>query len=560
MDMSKGTVKAVKSSTAAMEGWYKMELSRRNFLKGAGVLGAASAAAALAGCGNQPKPAASTGSADIQDDWLGSAPDYSPDSVDRTVECEVLVVGSALAGSMAAYGAIKGGSKVQVIERNCCPHIGGMTISFFNSKLQKEAGLPMYDPVTVANKMFNLTQYRSDFALNALWINKSGELLDQLNEEFIKPYQQTCVPVSLEGIFPDPDKEVGEYISTGVAFDTTDILTEFTAKFHKFLEDIGVVTDYDTKAEVLVKDDSGRVSGVIATNKDGETVYYHASKGVVMCTGSFGKNEKMMRKFYTSHFADWALENNAYEAYMGDSPVTDSAMDDGLGHQMRCWAGAEMEEICSYASWQTTAWRSFPYLLVDINGNRFMNECTSLLTSAHIIADLPGHGNYVWQIVPSNDFEMPSAFGYKKEDSAVMFDIENSCEQYEADSIAELAKMIGCDPDTLVATVDRYNELCNNGYDEDYMKDVRYLDAIDDGPYKAYKMQYFFYCTLSGVRCSNKLEVLDGDRNPIPGLYAGGNTVGYRFGSSYESLLHGGSNALATLHGYLAGFNAATEN
>lgn len=98
-----------------------MELSRRNFLKGAGVLGAASAAAALAGCGNQPKPAASTGSADIQDDWLGSAPDYSPDSVDRTVECEVLVVGSALAGSMAAYGAIKGGSKVQVIERNCCP-------------------------------------------------------------------------------------------------------------------------------------------------------------------------------------------------------------------------------------------------------------------------------------------------------------------------------------------------------------------------------------------------------------------------------------------------------
>lgn len=85
-----------------------MELSRRIFLKGAGVLGAASAAAALAGCGNQPKPAASTGSADIQDDWLGSAPDYSPDSVDRTVECEVLVVGSALAGSMAAYGAIKG--------------------------------------------------------------------------------------------------------------------------------------------------------------------------------------------------------------------------------------------------------------------------------------------------------------------------------------------------------------------------------------------------------------------------------------------------------------------
>lgn len=371
-----------------------MELSRRNFLKGAGVVGVATAAAALTGC-NQPASMAVTGTTNAEndataEDWLGSAPDLTPESADRTVECEVLVVGSALAGSMAAYGAAKGGANVQVIERNCCPHIGGMTISFLNSKLQEEAGLPKYDPITVANKMFNLTQYRSDFALNALWINQSGDLLDQLNEDFIQPYQQTCVPVSLEGIFPDPDKEVGEYISTGVAFDTTDILTEFTAKFHEFLEDLGVNTDYDTKGEVLVKDDSGRIIGVMATNATGETIYYHASKGVVMCTGSFGKNEKMMRKFYTSHFADWALENNAYEAYMGDSPVSDSAMDDGLGHQMLCWAGAEMEEICSYASWQTTAWRSFPYLLVDINGNRFMNECTSLLTSAHIIADLPG--------------------------------------------------------------------------------------------------------------------------------------------------------------------------
>ena len=91
-----------------------MELSRRNFLKGAGVVGVATAAAALTGC-NQPASMAATGTTNAEndataEDWLGSAPDLTPESADRTVECEVLVVGSALAGSMAPYGAAQGGA------------------------------------------------------------------------------------------------------------------------------------------------------------------------------------------------------------------------------------------------------------------------------------------------------------------------------------------------------------------------------------------------------------------------------------------------------------------
>lgn len=534
-----------------------MDLSRRNFLKvgAAGALGLG--AVGLAGCA----PQASSGNAasaetQASDDWLGSAPAISVEDCDETVETEVLVVGSALAGSMAAYGALRNGAQVTVLERNGCPHIGGMTISFFNSQTQLDAGLPQYDPIETANSMFNLTQYRSDMRLNALWVERSGEVLDNLKQDFLEPYHQYYQPVSLEGIFPDPSQEITSYISTGVAFSETDILTDFTHNIHAYLEDKGVKTFYDTCAEVLVQDDDGAVTGVIATDADGKYVYYHASQGVVMCTGSFGANEPMMKKFYTSHFADWALKNNAYTAYMGDDPVTDKNMDDGKGHQMLCWAGAEMEEICGYASWQTTAWRSFPYLLVNLKGERFMNECTSLLTSAHIIADQPGHENYVWQIIPTNDFAMPSSFGYDREAAAKMFEIDKT-EHYEADSIEELAGLIDIDPEVLAATVKRYNGLCNSGKDTDYMKAARYLDPIDDGPYQAWKMQYFFYCTLGGVRCNEDLQVLNGDWDPIPGLYAGGNTVGYRFGGSYESLLHGGSNGLAATHAYIAGESAA---
>ncbi|WP_172623403.1 FAD-dependent oxidoreductase [Arabiibacter massiliensis] len=535
-----------------------MDISRRNFIR----LGAAGAAAAglagLAGCAPTVAARADTANASADGDWLGSAPALSIDDCAETVETDVLVVGSALAGSMAAYGALKNGAKVTVLERNAAPHIGGMTISFLNSQTQLDAGLPEYDPVKTANDMFNLTQYRSDMKLNTLWCERSGELLDNLKADFLEPYGQYCQPLSLEGIFPDPSQEITSYISTGVAFSETDILTDFTHNIHRYLEDEGVETRYSTCAEVLVQDENGAVLGAIATNEDGEHVYFRASKGVVMCTGSFGGDEAMMKRFYTTHFAEWALKNNAYEAYMGDDPVTDNSMDDGRGHKMLCWAGAEMEEICGYAAWQTTAWRSFPYLLVSTKGERFMNECTSLLTSAHIVADLPGHDGYVWQIIPTNDFEMPSSFGYDKEAAAKMFDIEKT-EHYEADTIEELAELIDVDPAALKATVERYNELCEKGEDVDYRKAKRYLDPIDDGPYQAWKMQYLFYCTLAGVRCNEKLQVLDADWNPIPGLYAGGNTVGYRFGASYESLLHGGSNGLAATHAYVAGESAATR-
>ena len=529
-----------------------MDISRRNFLKAGAVASALGlGGAALAGCSSPSSASESKAKAKDSAEydpmaWLGEAPDLTPEQCDETVETEVLVVGSALAGSMAAYGAVKNGAKVNVIERNGAPHIGGMTISFLNSETQLSQGLPKYDKVQVANQMFNLTQYRSDMKLNAVWCNRSGEILDNLVKDFCEPYGQYYQPLSLEGIFPDPTQEINSYISTGVAFsEKTDILTDFTHNIHKFLEDEGVITDYNTRGEVIVKDDSGKVTGVIASKGD-KKVYYKASKGVVMCTGSFGANEAMVNRFFSPELAKFALENNSYNAYMGDDPV-DEVMDDGLGHKMLCWAGGQMEDRSGYASWQTTAWRSFPYLLVDSKGERFMNECTSLLTSVHLIADLPGDDNYVWQIIPTNDFAMPSSFGYNKEQAAQVFDIEKT-EHYEADSIEELAKKINVPADALVATVKRYNEMCEKGEDTDYMKAKRYLDPIDDGPYQAWKMTYLFYCTLGGVRCNENLQVLDENRDPIPGLYAAGNTVGYRFGSSYETLLHGGSNGLPRKH------------
>ena len=123
-----------------------MDISRPNFLKAGAVASALGlGGAALAGCSSPSSTSESKAKAKDSAEydpmaWLGEAPDLTPEQCDETVETEVLVVGSALAGSMAAYGAVKNGAKVNVIERNGAPHIGGMTISFLNSEIRQGAG------------------------------------------------------------------------------------------------------------------------------------------------------------------------------------------------------------------------------------------------------------------------------------------------------------------------------------------------------------------------------------------------------------------------------------
>lgn len=228
------------------------------------------------------------------------------------------------------------------------------------------------------------------------------------------------------------------------------------------------------------------------------------------------------------------------------------------GHKMLCWEGARMEETMGTLSWGTAGYIGFPYLLVNSRGDRFMNECTSNLNCAHIIAEQPGDNSYIWQILPTNDFDMPTNFGFPIEFIRdVMHYLDG--EHYEADTIEELAEKMGVDPEVFCATVARYNELCYNGDDVDYLKAPRYLDAIDDPPYVAWKVPFAFVCTTSGVRCNNKLEVLDSNGYPIPGLYAAGSTVGYRWGTTYQTQVHGGTNMYAMTHGFVAGESAANR-
>ena len=79
-----------------------------------------------------------------------------------------------------------------------------------------------------------------------------------------------------------------------------------------------------------MQDSSGKVSGVIAQNKDGEYIQYNTSKAVMLATGGFGGNKDMMDEM-------GVMSHKFCSCHIG----AENAHGDGI--RMALWAGAELE-------------------------------------------------------------------------------------------------------------------------------------------------------------------------------------------------------------------------
>ncbi len=516
---------------------------------------AASCAASLAAEANTAN--ASAPSTD-NSDWLGEPPTVAVEDCKETVEAEVVVVGGALAGEFAAYSAILSGADVVMIERNGTGHVGGSGIGFVNSKYQIEAGQPEHDPYEVMQRLNNQTQNRTSLALLAPFCLHSGQVLDELEANVLQA--AGCPGTATAG--SDSGMDVFcPTLSSHVDFDPTgsDSLETFNFAMTDWIAAHGGRMFFNTCGRVLTQDADGTVTGVIATNPDGDYVYYKASKAVIVCTGSYGHNEEMMEHFNSSWVCDFARKYGVYNGRVTErTPITtDEFMDDGTGHKMMVWAGADMEQADhSFQAWEDAGYYWWPFLQVTCKGERFRNEQSSWLSQCNTIVERPERVNYYWQIRSMKDMDMPATLPITTLD--VWDDVvEAGTEYYDADTIEELAELIDIDPAVLTATVNRYNELCEKGVDEDWGKNPQYLHPVVEPPFRAAKATCHFYCTSSGVRCNGKLQVCDKDWQPIPHLFAAGNNVGWRLGCGYQMTVPGMCNAFALFHGYEAGRYAA---
>lgn len=532
-------------------------LSRRAFLGGA-LATSALAAAGLGGCSPAQSAQNATSSSgdsaaagNSQPSFLITPQPINDSAIKETIDADVVIVGCGIAGMAAARAASDEGLHVIVVEKSerfNCRGTMGSQLGSIGSKYQIEASYEEVDKTALVNRYMQDTLQMAKQSFLKHWADHSGEDVDW--------FMELCENVSVlelgakvpEGglngnVYLIPSKNTDEtsrypqfHTAMSVNFDTAfpdDAGFYYPMlSFQNHIEENGGEFLFSTWGKQLVKEND-RVSGVIVENLEGELIKVAASKAVILACGDFGNNKEMI-EYYAPQAANLVCTYNCVDA-KGETCNL------GEGHQMALWAGAAMEKA-PYAPMSHLS-DTGDQLLVTRDGKRFINEELGAQSICNVIMRCPGE----------------TAFCITGESQgAKILQPGPGAKQPEAlNTIEEAASVVGCEASTLQETIDRYNELCSAGADDDFGKQARFLKPIE-APYYVYEgIPGQMLVIMGGIDCDDDCRALDADGNPVSGLYVAGNTQGCRFGAEYPMTAPGISHGLALSLGRLAGKNAA---
>lgn len=548
-----------------------------------------------------------TAASSSDEDWLGTEPEIDESKVAKTVDVDVAVVGCGIAGVAACRSVAEDGGLVAAFEKADGPQCRSGEYAVINGRVQAKWGRDTWtreqiDDI-IDSHMVEST-YRCKRSIMSKWAHNIGDAFDwwvEANPDlYYAETTRSAIPDEsadnfiIPIFYPLPEhydwkQERFPCYPTSVEFKPDQHVT-VEANMQKAIDTGNVQTFYGCFVEKLIMED-GRCVGLYARDAaTGEYIKCNASKGVILSTGDYSQNTKMLK-----HFCPEVIENNI-QCLFTNVDVEGNFTNQGDGIQLGMWAGAQVQQ--SHAPMihhmgggadlaGVGVMGNAGFLNLDLNGKRFMNE------------DLPGQqlenqielqkNRESWQIFDSNWPEqlpyMPAAHGgacyyedYASEDEGPKnnttyrnykspYQLEAAVADgraVKADTLEELVAKIYPDDtaaqQTALDSIQRYNELAKAGYDEDFHKPASRMWAVENGPFYADKFTTaLLLVCIGGLESDEDCHTFDADCNVIPGLYVAGNIQGNRFATEYPIGLKGVSHSMAMYYGYVAGKNALKD-
>jgi fumarate reductase flavoprotein subunit len=459
-------------------------------------------------------------------------------SIKETITSDVVVVGGGLAGLSAAISAAELGARVILLEKTKTCQGRGRDNAFLSSRLQKKLGIEIDKDEVILNLM-KYAANKPDQRLIRMWAEDGHEtadwLLDMTDAVGLKVIIHNYPPPPA---FNNANEYYPQYLATHQYVNETLVVKCLMDNALKK----GVIMYFNTRAKQLLRKGKGRVTGVVAQNKNGDYTKFNTRKGVVLCTGDYSYNSEMMAKYCPQ------------VAYLPSMMPTST----GDGHQMAIWVGAVMEPTPHAPIDHGFAGPlgNCAFLQVNLRGERFQNEDVPGQSYTNAVERQPGRT--AWQVFDSKYPEELSRMGIGHGKFNEMSDeVRQSMERgaIKANTIEELGEKMGVPVATFKATVTRYNKLARMGKDLDFGKRADRLTTIDKPPYYAGKGHYGLLVVMGGLNVNTRLQALDKDWEAIPGLYLAGNTMGNRFAVDYPTIVPGISHGMALHFGRVAGQN-----
>jgi fumarate reductase flavoprotein subunit len=490
-----------------------------------------------------------------------SPPPISVKDIRETVNTDVVVVGAGIAGLTAALSAAEAGARTILLEKGPTFHHRGLHNAAIASRLQKKAGIKI-DRNQLIHTIMEWSAYRADQRIVKLWADNCDKTMDWLEDMARAAKLEIALdPTTKPWYFPN--------------YPTIHV---FMPKWQKSLgqmllnqgQELGVEYRWEAPAVRLLREGQGRVYGVMAQNPRGDYTQFNAGRAVVLCTGDYGGNRRMVEKYCWPSVARLRC---AYEATVPEGKIINT----GDGHRMGMWVGAAIDEpphcamLFDFGVWNNEN-ELFnlirqPWLYVDLNGERFMNEdlpwgyeCAQIMQQPGGVAWVTWDDKWAEEVV-----QLHSQCCKNMGPPTYLWDPKQLDKEVKAGNVLtattveELAQKMELSAATFKATVARYNEMARKKNDLDFGKYPDRLTTIEKPPLYASKIQTRYMVILAGLKVNNRLQVLDTQRNVIPGLYAAGNVSGSFFGNQYPTTIPGLTHSRAWTFGRLAGLHAAAE-
>ena len=410
---------------------------------------------------------------------------------------DIVVIGAGGAGMSAAIQAVQNGAtNVVIVEKtgmaggNTTRSTGGLNASettFQDRDAIEDSNQLFIDDTMKGGKNINdpeLVKYMAENSAEALyWVNDMG------------------ADLTVVGLFGGASVKRIHRPS-----DTSAVGPVLVKTLLSVVEKNNIPVLYNTKAEEIITDANGAVSGVKVT--DAEGTYTINCKAVIIATGGFGANSEMVEKL-NANLKGFGTTNVA--AATGDG----IAMGTAIGA-----ATVDMEQIQTHPTvhpetqtMYTEAVRGNGAIIVNKEGARFTNEMgTRDVVSAAILEQTDGQA---WLI-----FDEAVRKSLKAIEGYISAGIV-----FQSETIEGLAAEIGADPATLSATMAKFADDVKAGNPDEFGRAGLEL-PLTEANFYACMVAPAIHHTMGGLKINTAAEVLNEEGNAIAGLFAAGEVTG----------------------------------
>lgn len=466
-------------------------------------------------------------------------------TVDLNVD--VAVIGSGMAGLMAASRVLSMGKKVVVLEKN--GYLGGATIlngsnvvgtgskvsaRLFGDEAKKDSPARLVKDITRESRGTNYPM------LSNLLANNIGKAVDFITDFANLTYQKA----ETQTIEHSVDRQIEMPSESSY---------ELVTKVAKAFEEKGGQILLDARVEKLNKDENGQLFSLTAEGKHQTTNVNF--KSLILAAGGWGARDYKAHKTDIPYYGPMTSTGDYFNFAKNMNLVTRN-----LDWYKVYPHGLEVEPgIAKLTTYSTKEASDMGAIFVNKDGKRIVNESAPYTHFRDAIAAQDDKVAYIVMDQRTWDrfYELMLKYGFTKEEVQSFFDLEGKKSPVLVKgSLEEAAKKAGIDYDRLQKTVADYEEVVKAGKDTEFGRDKKFLHGFDGDTYYIVEQKLRFCTTLGGYETDSQMELLDNEMNLVPNFYAAGEIIG---GANGHDSMPSMMNSWSYASGFVAG-TAAADN